>query len=720
MRKAFLYSILFLSFFQAATFARGGGKADSYLRIAEREFRDQRFMYAIPFYKSALRNNTLKDSLALSHLAESYWQVKNFDSARIYYQVFEQKFGANFLSSHRLGELAAIQKKYADAARIYQKIQKDFPGTQATLVTHRLKGFADVSPFLKDSLDYTLHLLRLNTGQQDFSPQFYRDGMVFVSNRYTKNHPEKEFGWDGLPFADIYWVKDTSELFAVDSMPPRTEPVINRAIKANDDYTAPTSNDNDIILVSNMRGAYHTAEIHKLAKFTDDLDAKYNYGPLCFNKSGNKVYFTRNTLKAYKGKYNLEVCEASLVTGGAWGPIKVLPFVEEAYDFYHPALSADQARLYFCSNRPGGKGGSDIYYVDLSSDSAMRSPVLLDDKVNTSGDELFPTIFGDTLYFSSDGHAGLGGLDLYRTTPDNNSWKTPVNLGYPINSPYDDFGIIFSPDKNEGFLTSNRLGSDDIYRFTEATIMIKLAGHVVDRSTMRRLDSAKCVIREIVNEKTVKDSVITNFTGNFKFPIKVNHDYRLYFTRDGYTQDSVIMNKTILARDIELPPVLLSPIPKPAPPVVVAAIKDRDGDGVEDSKDKCPTKKGLTDNSGCPDIQSRLNELAKMVHFKTASAELTPEALKPLIEAAEILTEYPNTTLAIEGHTDSRASAPYNKDLSQRRANSVKAFFVQKGLKPNRFTSVVGYGLERPIADNKTEEGRAMNRRVFIQATFIF
>ncbi len=586
----------------------------------------------------------------------------------------------------------------------------------------RLKGFSDVEPFLKDSLAHSVHVLKLNTQQQDFSPQYYRGGMVFVSNRYTRASSEKEFGWDGLPFANIYWVKDTSELFALDTMPPRKEQGNTSAIKANDDFTAKTSNDNDIIIVSNSHGGTTGGEVHKLAKFTDDLDTKYNYGPLCFNKTGSKVYFTRNTLKPYKGRYNLEICQATLVNSG-WGPIKVLPFVEAAFDFYHPALSGDEHRLYFCSNRPGGKGGSDIYYVDLSSDSTMRLPVLLDDKVNTAGDELFPTIQGDTLYFSSDGFAGLGGLDIYRTTQQKGGWTQAVNLGYPINSPFDDFGIVFSPENAKGLFTSNRLGSDDIFAFNDDGFnMIRLTGTVIDKSNMRRLETAKVVIREIIDDKVSKDSVVTGNTGNFIFPLKTNHNYRLDFSKDGYTRDSVIINKRAIVKDIDLSPVLLSPVPKPKiePPVIAAVIKDRDDDGVEDSKDKCPDKKGTKENFGCPDIQARLNELAKMVYFKTASAELSPVALKPLNEAVEILNEYPNTTLVIEGHTDNRAGAAYNKDLSQRRANSVKAFFVGKGLKPNRFTSVKGYGLEQPIADNNTEEGRALNRRVSIKATFVY
>jgi len=113
-----------------------------------------------------------------------------------------------------------------------------------------------------------------------------------------------------------------------------------------------TSNDNDIIVLTGARSNYN-GTIHKLAKFSDELNTKYNYGPLCFNKAGDKVYFTRNSLNPDKGRYNLEICVASMVKG-LWGNSKVLPFVQPGYDFYHPALSSDETRLYFCSNKPGG------------------------------------------------------------------------------------------------------------------------------------------------------------------------------------------------------------------------------------------------------------------------------------------------------------------------------------------------------------------------------
>lgn len=717
MKKNLLYILLFLSGFQPVVFAQSSvnaRKAAVFFRNGEKEYASQRYTYAIPFLSASLQYNGNYDSLALLHIAESYWYTRNYDSAFVFYQAFENKYGPLFSSSQHLAELYANKGDYAKAAAIYKRLSKEIPPRAPDLINRREQGFSDINPFLRDSLDYAVRLLKLNSLQQDFSPQYYQHGMVFVSNRYSKKTAEKEFGWDGLPFANIYWVKDTADLYTTDSIPGYANRLNgNRTIKINDDYTAQTSNDNDIILVSGRRSSFN-GTIDRLDKFSNELNTKYNYGPLCFNKAGTKLYFTRNNLSPNNGRYNLEICEASY-ENGHWTKIRVMPFVNPAYDYYHPALSDDEQTLYFCSNKPDGLGGSDIYYVGLNTDKESVPAVFnLDNRINTAGNELFPTIIGDTLYFSSDGFAGLGGLDIYKVSLKRGATKKPVNLGYPVNSSFDDFGIVYNPAKTKGFFTSNRLGTDDIYVFDHEVFSVMLAGNVLNKATMRRLDSVQVVIKTVdQGMRNPVDSVVTNLTGNYQFPVHPSRAYVLALSRPGFFPDSVLVTNTGTLHKLLLEPVLLRPIPPP--PVPQEA--DRDKDSVPDSKDKCPDVKGTKANAGCPDIQARLNELAKMVFFKTASSDLSPAALKPLNEIADIIKDLPNVTLRIEGHTDNRASAAYNKGLSDRRAKSVMDFLVKKGFAPSRF-SAEGFGLERPIADNNTEEGRALNRRVTIVATF--
>lgn len=712
MKRNLGYIIILLAGILPVMAKAQSAKNRLYFRNGETEYNDQRYTYAIPFYRAILDHSGRNDSLVALHLAESYWYTKNYDSALTAYQSFEQKFGPLFSTRQHIAELLANKGRYAEAAAIYASLKNELPLRKGDLPKNRYQGFSDLHPFLADSIDYRIRLLNLNTEQQDFSPQYYQRGMVFVSNRYSKKTSEKEFGWDGLPFASVYLVNDTADLYTVDTVPGySSRRFLAQNIKANDDYTAQTSNDNDIILVSGARSSYN-GTLHLLTKFSDQLDSKYNYGPLCFNKAGDKVYFTRNNLKATRGRYNLEICEASLQQG-KWGNIHVLSFVQPDYDFFHPALNDAETRLYFCSNIPGGQGGTDIYYVNLGKDFDKSLPIALDNTINTAGNELFPTFIHDTLYFSSDGLPGLGGLDIYKSWMKRGAWQKPVNMGYPINSDYDDFGLIMNGNETKGFFSSNRLGTDDIYVFEHSLFIVNLEGAVANKLTTRRLDSATVVILSRDEQGRPLDSVVTDLTGAFHFPIRPGRAYTLQFSRPGFYPDSLVIAAVPAVSPMVLQPMLLTPIPPPPTPVEA----DRDKDGVPDAKDKCPDVKGPVSNQGCPDIQARINELAKMVFFKTASAELSPAALKPLNEVANIIKDFPNVTLQIEGHTDNRAGAAYNKDLSQRRANSVKMFFVKKGFAASRFTAV-GYGLERPIADNSTEEGRALNRRVAIKADF--
>jgi outer membrane protein OmpA-like peptidoglycan-associated protein len=717
MKKNVLYSIVFLLGFPVLSIAQSERtkKSEIFFRNGEKEFNDQRYMYAVPFYITSLKYSGKNDSLASLHIAESYWHVKNYDSALAYYQLHERKYGTTFSTRQHIAELSANLKQYPEASSIYKKLATDSSKKTDKLLAERLKGFTDTQTFLRDSLDYSIHLLNLNTAQQDFSPQFFQRGMVFVSNRYSKKSTEKEFGWDGLPFANIYWIKDTAELYTIDTVAGYSARFNTASsFKVNDDYTSQTSNDNDIIVVTGTHSNYN-GSLHKLAKFSDELNTKYNYGPLCFNKAGNKVYFTRNNLRPEKGHYNLEICVATFEKGN-WGNIKVMPFVQPGYNFYHPALSDDERRLYFCSTKPGGMGGSDIYYVNTRTEYDLAVVFDLDNKVNTAGNELFPTIKGDTLFFSSDGYAGLGGLDIYKSYMVHGSWKTPVNIGYPVNSSFDDFGVIYNAGNTKGFFTSNRLGTDDIYAFENAAFLIKMEGTVLNRLTMNRLDIARILLRADDDEQTIIDSFVTDITGNFHFPVRPGRSYTLLTSRHGYIEDSMKVVTAGTESRLALQPILLAPVALPIIPTTPVE-GDRDGDGVPDAKDKCPDTKGLKDKNGCPDLQAEIDALAKMVFFKTASAELLPASVKPLNEVCAYLAKYPNLTLYIEGHTDSRAPAPYNLDLSKRRAKSVKEYFIKKGFGAGRFVSE-GFGLTRPIADNTSEEGRAMNRRVAIKADF--
>ena len=561
MKKCLLYSLLLLSVFQQKGLAqfKTSRKALLYFQNAEKEYEEQRYMYAIPFYKASLRSTGKHDSLASLHLADAYWHIRHYDSALYYYRLYERNYMSQLHTRKRIAELSASKQQYGEAVSIYQQLLERSSGTERSFFAARKQGFSDPAAFLKDSLDYTVRLLKLNTAQQEFSPQLYERGIVFASNRYSQTRSEKEFGWDGLPYTAIYRVRDTADLYTTDSIPGYGAERNGRVVQPNDDNTRFTSNDNDVILLSGTRTHYN-GTIHRLEKFSNDLNSKYNYGPLCFNKAGDTVYFTRNKLNADKHSYHLEICMATL-RKGLWSQVTVMPFVQKGYDYYHPALSADGSRLYFCSNQPGGYGGSDIYYVLLGADGRISIPLTLDQRINTAGNELFPTVQGDTLLFSSDGHPGMGGLDVYRTWLQKGSWTIPQNMGYPINTSFDDFGVVYYPDNGKGLFTSNRLGTDDIFQFGHQPFVVQLKGTVLSSITQKRLDSVTIQIRLLDVYAGYTDSLLTDLSGNYSFRLHPGASYVITFKRDGYLQDSVRIARVPAERILSIAPVLLRTVP---------------------------------------------------------------------------------------------------------------------------------------------------------------
>jgi outer membrane protein OmpA-like peptidoglycan-associated protein len=444
--------------------AQSPGSEKKYFRQAEREYAARQYLYAIPLYKAAIKAGG-NELVILSRLADCYWQIRNADSALCYYTYSEQKDkeGMDPQAKLRYAELLAQNSEYNRAIDILGQLEKNGSDNNTRRVQARKEGFMHPGKFKEDSLRCHIQYLNINSSQSDYSPRFYGQGMVYISNRITGDRSTREIASNGNTYSRLYQVKDASLLAGKDTMGRWSQPSYREQTKINDDDTRQTSNDNSIVpiipvLMSN--GNMFTGS--PAEPFAKSLHVDFNNGPVCFNKEQDIIYFTRNRRNKEGDVYNLEICSAVLKNGG-WGQVTTLPFVKEGYDYFHPALSADGSRLYFCSNQPGGAGGADIYSFAITGDSSLK--ITNESSINTEGNELFPTVHGDTLYFSSDGYAGLGGLDIYRVLRKNGLNTQPENLGYPVNSSYDDFGMVYA-NGTEGLFTSNRLGSDDIYSFS--------------------------------------------------------------------------------------------------------------------------------------------------------------------------------------------------------------------------------------------------------------
>ncbi|MBI1307818.1 MAG: OmpA family protein [Bacteroidetes bacterium] len=420
----------------------------------------------------------------------------------------------------------------------------------------------------------------------------------------------------------------------------------------------------------------------------------YNEGVVTFDERYSTMYFTQcngldgkdSTCKIYEAKKRGKTWEVNPVP---------LPFCSDDFNCGHPALSADGKQLYFVSDMPGSmqddkepkERTKDIYVVNyVRRGKTWSTPINLGPTINTPGNELFPYVHEDgTLYFSSDGHVTLGGLDILYSKPLSESptdWEKPVNMGCPINSQEDDFGIIVDTDKEHGFFTSNRdRGDDDIYEFSMTPLILILKGTITDcQSTL----PIKGALVEISNDKdSTKIRLYTDEKGYYEAPLRPEVNYEISVSkREDYYYD--------------------------AKPKSVSTV------GVEQSAEYV---KDFCLENQCDDV------FVLPIYYDLDKANLRPESKKVLDDLIATLKKYPKMSIELGSHTDCRSSYEYNIDLSQRRADSAVQYILQAGINPYRLEAR-GYGESQ--LTNKcaceggkvvpcTEEEHQANRRTTVK-----
>lgn len=364
---------------------------------------------------------------------------------------------------------------------------------------------------------------------------------------------------------------------------------------------------------------------------------------------------------------------------GKWStPVNLGPTVNSPYWDSQPSISPDGLTIYFASARPGGYGGSDIW-MSTFSNGRFTPPVNLGPEVNTPGEEQSPFIHYDnkTLYFSSNGHPGMGGIDIFVSKrQDDGKFGTPLNIGYPINSDQDELGLIVDRKGRFGYLSSERKGGYgglDIYRF-ELPENLKpepvsyVSGTVFDAATREKIES-EIELTDLISGKVVAKVNSSKGTGEFFLVLQSNRNYMLTIDKMHYLFYSANFS---LKEHSSLEPFKLEvPLEKPA-----------------------------------ANIEVVLNN----VFFDVDKYELKPESKLELDKLVHLLKKFPFMKIEIGGHTDNTGDKTHNKNLSQNRAASVKAYLVSKGIEAFRLTAT-GYGDSKPVADNRTAEGRAQNRR---------
>ncbi|MHC5310863.1 OmpA family protein [Myroides sp. LJL116] len=412
--------------------------------------------------------------------------------------------------------------------------------------------------------------------------------------------------------------------------------------------------------------------------FLSEMDSKVNDATAIFTKDGNTMYFTRNNSKANgrkkgnKGKHSLlKIYKSQKSEDGKWSAVEELPFNSDNFNTAHPTLSVDEKWLFFSSDRKGTLGASDIFKVEILPNGQYGEPINLGDKINTSARETFPFISKDgILFFASDGHPGLGGLDIFMTRLTATGEVTQIiNMGSPINSSMDDFAL-FTTNGKKGFVSSNRQAStagDNIYFFSEIPCAITLDGRIIDTDTNEVIPGATVTIYNQKNEVLFTLTSDENGYYNPNATLPCGEKILVKAEKEDFQTNEVMLTLP-LSTGVATADVLLQ-------------------------KSKVELAKG-------DDLFKTLG--LNPIYFDFDKSNIRPDAQEELIKIYAVMQEYPSMKIDVRSHTDSRGDDNYNMSLSDRRVKSTIKWLIDQGIDPSRIQGR-GYGESQLL--NKCSNG---------------
>ena len=581
-------------------------KGDKFYALGE--YYDASTKYRKAYSQTPAKERQQRGKIALK-MAECYRRINYTQKAIAAYNNVIRYKQADSLTQLRLGQQLMKNANYKEAAKAFQTFldsadiqqQKEY----IQLARNGLRSAQKAQQWKEEGSAYTVKRENFfNSRRADYSPMLYGDqyDMLFFTSTRNQAKGDELSGITGTKNADIFFSQ-------------------------KDD-----------------KGKWQKPEV-----IDTELNSDGDEGACSFSPDGRTMYLTQcKTDPSYPRYANIATSNRS---DAAWSKATELKLTRDTLSAYaHPAVSPDGQWLYFTSDMPGGMGGYDIWRVRLTT-SGVGGVENLGALINTPGDEQFPTFRpnGD-LYFSSNGHEGMGGLDIFIAHPDSTGW-TLEHPGYPLNSQGDDFGMTFEGLHNKGFFSSNRgdgKGWDHIYSFYNPEIIQTVKGWVYEKDGY---ELPQALVYMVGNDGTnLKLSVKGD--GSFTHQIKPGVDYVFLGTCKGFLNHQEHLKVEPVEESEEY--VLQFPLASITAPVLI-------------------------DN----------------IHYDFDKATLRPESTEALDQLVELLNENPNVTIELSAHADYRGSAAYNKRLSQRRAESVVQYLIEHGISADRLTPV-GYGKEKP------------------------
>lgn len=585
------------------------------VKKADKYYHSLNYKYALEIYLSVMGKHP--SAQVAEKIANCYRYMNNSEAAEEWYLKVVQYQDINSDNFKYLAEVLKQNGKFEDAAKNFKiwgeksavnKVEAEAK-SNACMVAKIWIDNPDIGSKIENAKD-------LNSENSDFCPSQLGSNILFVSDRWFLQNADKKSkkkdvsGWTGNPYYKVYML---------------------------------STSDNSTTLLDKI------------------INNNFHNGPVVANTSADTLYFTRSELPekrtkiAQSGrKYIYQVVKSE----NKWVSAVRLPFnVNKNFSVQHPALSPNGNILYFASDMPGGYGGNDIYYTEKQADGSWTAPKNCGAEINTPEDDVFPYVRNDgKFYFSSKGHVGMGGLDVFTANGEKGNFNSAENLRSPLNSPKDDFGVLFNADNTTGYISSNRSGSiglDDIYKFTSGIEVKKntapiytLNGSIIDKISGQPLSGIEIIL---FNRNTSAEAKqFSDANGQFNFNLEKATDYivRGNLTKFYTSQEASISTKgnnesTAYTVKFEL----------------------------EKSKDL---------------FTITLNN----IYYNFNKWDIRNDAVAGLQKINAFMASMPNVNLELVAHTDSRGKADYNLELSKKRAESAKKFLTSEGVNQNRLTTV--------------------------------
>ncbi|RZW43358.1 MAG: cell envelope biogenesis protein OmpA [Flavobacteriaceae bacterium] len=571
------------------------------------------------------------DTYVYKQLADSYYNIFNTEAAEKWYsKALENSQDAEII--YRYSQMLKANGKYEASNEQMSKFASMRPADDRAVAFNRNPNYLE--KIVEKGKKFNVQNLDINSEESDFGGTLNGNTLYITSAR---NQNRRTYGWNQQPYLDLYAVtKNTDGSFQ--------EPML----------------------------------------MNDEINTKYHEGLVSFSPDGKTMYFSRESYfekdfekdSISKTRYSQLYLFKATKLGSDWDTIESLSLNSENYSVKNPSVSADGKTLYFASNMPGGFGQFDIYKAPINEDGTIGEPENLGQKVNTEGQEMFPYISSNnTIYFSSDGHLGLGGLDVFYTKEIDGKMAPIRNVGIPVNSNADDFAFAIDEETEEGFVSSNReggKGSDDVYAIKKLQPLcdVLIIATVVDDETGESISGASVSLNDADGNNMVSKQSDEN--GLAEFIIECEENAEVEAVMEGYSSNKVTISGT---NDEEFEvQIALQPIEK----LIVA-------DRIE----------------------------LEPIYFDFDKANITTKAAFELDKLVQIMNKYPDMVVDVFSHTDSRGPAAYNEGLSDRRAKTTVQYVISKGIDEARISGS-GKGENEPKVDCSsgcTEDEHQLNRR---------